>query len=515
MADYEKYIEPFIVPDPVVKKLEITEKSYPLNMASHQEDPIDLSLYGYLEEEYLVMGKANVYAWKDTTGRPGIKSENCPYCTRVIVRRPADPASFSGNVMVEMMHGGMGIDNPNVGWGSAFEHILASGDGYVGMSIAGTTFQALKTFDPVRYAPLSLANPLPPEERKPVGNMASSPDQWEKNKCGALPDDPSTEKGLDMDIMSQVSAMIKRGRPGTPFEGYRAEHTYLIGVTFAEIPCYVAAVMPYSMLEEDRPIYDGAVIYMSGRAGNLNREEDILPWDDPRCKCGGRVPIVRLQTAGDIRGTLPHPLWACMFRSENTDEPGKIGRTYEVAGASLKYCTRSGFKVYPGPEELEKAGVSDRNHKENTLAGGHPLTPSEKSGEVEPCDLPGVSIMQHIITGIYRNLKDWSSLGIPLPKASYLQITGPYPDTDFLYDEHGNQTGGVRSHYVDVPAAVYLDDGTIIPFSPEKLRALYGTKEKWLAEVSRRLEEMTEERWILPEGAAAMLEEARKCPLRF
>ena len=324
MATYKKYIEPFIVPDPVVEMLPVTPESFPLNMASHQEDPIELTAFDYVEEEYLVSGTANVYAWKDTTGRCAVRSEDCPYCTRVIVRKPRNPGKFSGNVMVEMMHGGMGIDNPNVGWGSAFEHILSSGDGYVGMSIAGTTFKALKTFDPARYARLSLPNPLPQEERKAAGNMASSPDQWEKNKCGAMPDDPTTEKGLDMDIMSQVSAMIKRGKPGTPFEGYHAERTYLIGVTFAEIPCYVSAVLPWSMLEEGKPIYDGAVIYMSGRAGNLNREEDILSWDDPRCKCGGPVPVVRLQTAGDIRGTIPHPLWPACSEARTATNPGSL-----------------------------------------------------------------------------------------------------------------------------------------------------------------------------------------------
>ncbi len=502
MQKDQELINPFIVPDPVVKKLEITDSSYPFNMAIHQEDPVNVAEYGYVEEEYLVSGLANVYAWKGTTGRPRIKTKDAPYCTRVIVRKPKDPASFSGSVMVELMHGGMKVDNPNIGWGSAFEHLMASGDGYVGVSVAGTTFQALKTFDPVRYAQLSLANPLPPEERLPVGNMASSPDQWEKNKCGALPDDPTTEKGLDMDMFSQVSAMIKRGRPGTPFEGYAARRTYLIGVTFAEIPCYVSAVMPYSLLEEDQPVYDGAVVYMSGRAGNLNREEDILSWDDERCKCGGRVPVVRLQTAGDIRGTLPHPLWACMFRSRNSDEPGNIGRTYEVAGASLRYCARGDIKVYPGPAELEKAGVRHLDHTKNTLRGGRP-------------EGPDVTIMQHIITGIYRNLKEWSLYGTPLPAAPYLAITSGYPDTDFIYDEHGNQTGGVRSHYVDIPAATYLDDGTILPFSCEKMRALYGTKDHWLKLVEENLAGMVRDRWILPEGAQAMLEEAKKNGISF
>ncbi|MCI8893340.1 MAG: hypothetical protein HFI41_01605 [Lachnospiraceae bacterium] len=497
MQNTEKWIETFIVPDPDIEQLAITEDSYPLNMALHQEDPIRLEEYGYVEEEYLVSGFANVYAWKGTTGRPRIRSEHGPYCTRILVRKPADRASFSGHVMVEMMHGGCRIDNPSVGWGSAFEHIMASGDGYVGMSIAGSTFEALKTFDPGRYGALELKNPLPPGQRGPVGNMASSPDQWEHNKGGAMEDLADQEKGLDMDIMSQVAAMIKRGRPGTPFAGYGAKYAYLIGVTFAEIPCYVSAVMPYSMLDGLRPVYDGAVIYMSGRAGNLNREEDILSWDDPRCKCGGMVPVVRIQTAGDMRGTLPHPLWACMFRSENSDEPGNLGRCYEVAGTSLKYCARGDVRTYPGSEELKKAGVEQYHQKPNPLRGTRP-------------EGMKVSIMPHFIAGVYRNLKDWAARGIPMPKAPYLEMTCGYPDADFVYDTHGNQRGGVRTHYVDVPAAAYLEDGTILPFGPEKMQALYGTREQWLEKTAERIRQMVEERWILPEGGEALLDEARQ-----
>ena len=489
------YIEKFVVPDPEVTFLPVTENSVPLNRACRQEDPLDLGAAGYVEEEYLVAGSANVYAWKGTTGRPKIKSSGCPYCTRIIVRKPALPSKFSGSVMVEMMHGGCKIDNPSIGWGMSFEHILESGDAYVGISVAGTTFKALQTFDPGRYAALEMKNPLPPEKREPAGNMASSPDQRENNKGGVMPDNSDQEKGLDMDMVSQVAAMIKRGRPGTPFAGYEAKRAYLIGVTFAEIPCYVSAILPYSMLRGDEPVYDGAVIYMSGRAGNLNREEDALSWDDPRCTCGGIVPIVRIQTAGDMRGTLPHPLWACMIRSENSDEPGRLSRCYEVAAASLRFCGRSDVMAYPGPEEIRKAGVESVNHENNTLRG------YRTSG-------PKVSIMQHIIACTYRNLKDWTTEGIPLPMAPYLDMTAGYPDADFVFDENGNQTGGVRSHYVDVPTATYLDNGEIILFAAQKLSELYGTREQWLKKVSDRLGRMVEERWILPAGAAAMLKEA-------
>ena len=495
MAMEPVYIEKFIVPDTKLRFLPVTEKSWPLNMASHQDDPIFLEEFGYVEEEYLVSGLANVYAWEGTVGRPKIRTAGCPYCTRIIVRKPADVKQFSGSVMVEMMHNGGDIDNPCAGWATSFEHIISSGDAYVGISVSGATFKALKNFDSERYADISYKNPLPPEQRRPFGNMALSPDQEKNVRGGVQIDDSDREKGMDFDMVSQVAAMIKRGMPGTPFEGYAAKRAYLVGVTFGEIPCYVSSILPYAMVEGDKPAYDGFIIYMSGRAGNLNREEGVLSWDDPRCKCGGIVPVVRIQTSGELRGVDPHPLWACMYRSENSDEPGNLGRWYEVAGASLKFSARRGVSTFPSSEEIIKAGVEEANKRWNAL---------------HTTMIPGlnVSIMQHIIACTYRNLKDWSIKGISLPQAPVIEMTGGYPDGEPMLDESGNQIGGVRSHYVDIPIASYSEDGTITPFSSEMLKGLYGSKENWLIKVSERLHEMVEERWILAEGAKMLLKEA-------
>ena len=153
-------------------------------------------------------------------------------------------------------------------------------------------------------------------------------------------------------------------------------------------------------------------------------------------------------------------------------------------------------------EEIKRAGVEEANKRYNALH----TTP-----------IPGlnVSIMQHIIACTYRNLKDWTIKGIPLPKAPVIELTGGYPDGEPVVDEHGNQIGGVRTHYVDVPIATYLEDGTIIPFDAEKLKKLYGSKDNWIQKVSERLEKMVEERWILPEGAKMLLAEAKETQWPF
>ena len=47
------------------------------------------------------------------------------------------------------------------------------------------------------------------------------------------------------------------------------------------------------------------------------------------------VPLMRIETAGDLRGELPHPSWGCLRRREDSDAPGDLLRMYEIAGLSV------------------------------------------------------------------------------------------------------------------------------------------------------------------------------------
>ena len=48
-----------------------TDESYPFNAANRQQKPFDLEKYGYVEEEYLISGYANVYEYHDAnSGTP-------------------------------------------------------------------------------------------------------------------------------------------------------------------------------------------------------------------------------------------------------------------------------------------------------------------------------------------------------------------------------------------------------------------------------------------------------------
>ena len=95
--------------------LPVTAASYPFGAADHTRVPEDLRAIGYVEEEFLVSGTANVYDWS-APGRPTVRTAGAPYTTRVLVRRPAAQARFSGNAVVEMLNPSNMFDL-NIGWG--------------------------------------------------------------------------------------------------------------------------------------------------------------------------------------------------------------------------------------------------------------------------------------------------------------------------------------------------------------------------------------------------------------
>ena len=65
----------------------VTATSYPFGAADHTMLPQNLKSLGYIEEEFLISGTANVYDWPGP-GPASVSVANAPYTTRVLVRRP-------------------------------------------------------------------------------------------------------------------------------------------------------------------------------------------------------------------------------------------------------------------------------------------------------------------------------------------------------------------------------------------------------------------------------------------
>src|SRR5690606_1981352 len=106
-------------------------------------------------------------------GSLAIRSEAAPYTTRILVRRPADPASFSGNVIVETVNNARNYDWAFI-WALSHDYLLARGDVFVAVTHTPEAIEALRSFDPERYDALSFANPLPGETCGPQNAAADA-----------------------------------------------------------------------------------------------------------------------------------------------------------------------------------------------------------------------------------------------------------------------------------------------------------------------------------------------------
>jgi hypothetical protein len=110
-------------------------------------------LQNYVQEEYFVSGVADVYTYNvspvpgEVVLQPASPSlpqtENVPYTTRIIVKRPANPADFSGTLVIEWWNSTAGFDTAPV-WDPMAEFAAREGWIYVGVTNSTTSIAFLK-----------------------------------------------------------------------------------------------------------------------------------------------------------------------------------------------------------------------------------------------------------------------------------------------------------------------------------------------------------------------------------
>jgi len=465
--------------------LEDSEASYSFNAARRQVVPMDLEKYGYVEEEFIVSGYANVYEYHDVGLYPKIRCENGRYTTRILVRRPKDPLKQSDFAVLEIFNYA-GPERAFAGWGFCGEYMLSRGDVWVGITIKQNAVNGLKQFDPKRYGDLGFPNPVPKEKRRPVYSM-----------IGRTPgeDAQNYESGLAYDAMGQVAALLKSRDSRNPLfrngvSRKPAKYVIGMGASGCDLSLYAAALQPFLTTDGTHPCFDGFHIHMTGYPGSISNGETRFEACDDRCKIMTNVPLVWTQTMGDMRGGGVHPSYSYMYRWPDSDLPGRQHRQYEIAAAPLGLlCDRA---CTPCDEDVERYTGKPTGKKE-TL---------EEDGEI---------LFFYVLRAVLDALKKWIRDGVPAPKSQYLEMKGEYPDADFVLDEHGNPKGGVRSPYVDVPVKTYtwIDDFSIFnqitPFSDEKLKSLYGSREEYLKKVIISTMKMVADGYLLAEDAPSIL----------
>jgi len=97
--------------------------------------PLELAAHGYVEQEFFASGTATAFkaASMPSNGDWSITpTTTAPYATRILVRRPADPARFNGTVIVEWMNVSAGESAPD--WDYLNPMLMREGYAYVAVS---------------------------------------------------------------------------------------------------------------------------------------------------------------------------------------------------------------------------------------------------------------------------------------------------------------------------------------------------------------------------------------------
>src|SRR3984885_11184131 len=164
----------------------VTADSFPFLAANRVFQPLDLKKAGYVEEEFIDSGTANVYDWA-ADGSLSVKTANAPYATRILVRRPANRARFSGHAIVELLNPARRFDWAMMS-GYSRDSFIERGDAWVGITMPGSG-EALRKFSDTRYPSVGFANPDPTETcAAGRGNATATSNQ---------------EEGLRWDMISQ------------------------------------------------------------------------------------------------------------------------------------------------------------------------------------------------------------------------------------------------------------------------------------------------------------------------
>ena len=409
----------------------------------------------YTENEYFLSGTATAYAASGTWGTDGRwiarPTTTAPYETRIIVRRPANPAKFNGTVVVEWMNVSAGTDE-DVDWGFAHDELVRDGFAYVGVSvqkagiyggggIPGIALSPLKVQDPVRYGPLV----------HPGDDYSYS-------------------------IFSQAGALLRHHSPTgiDPLGGLHVRRLIADGESQSafRMVTYANAIQP-----RDR-VFDAFLIHSRG-AGAAGINGATLSPSVAHIRSDLRQPVLQFQTETDLFGLGFYPA-----RQPDT----RRLRTWEVAGTAHVDQFELDYQV------------------EALTAGATTHIPGFPPGCATVNDGP-----QHdVLDTAYAALRGWLHGRSPAHGTPFAVSGG-----DIARDADGNAIGGIRTPAVDVPTAAYTGIGsggagcflfgTTVPFSASTLLARYPTHTSYVRKVKHAAERAVDHRFLLRPDAKAIV----------
>jgi hypothetical protein len=417
---------------------------------------------GYVEEELALAGTATSYRPEGELTGDGrwtlVELDEADFRTRVLVRRPADAADFSGTVVVEWLNVSGGID-ASPAYAYLAEEILRRGHAWVGVSAQhigveggpvlvptargeGIAGRGLRALDPARYDDL----------RHPGDAFA-------------------------YDIFTQVANAV---RAGDVLGDLAPEQLLAVGESqsaFA-LTTYANGVQPLS------GAFDGFLIH-SRAAAALPLEgvdvaiADALGGTPTTIRTDLDVPVLTLQTETDV---------VTFLRSADARQPDADRlRLWEVAGSAHADAFLLGDPAALGCTSPVNAGPT-----------------------------------RFVARAALFHLDRWAAGGAPPPEADRLELDAAgqlvrdedgnvvggvrTPHVDVPVDTLSGEPPAGAS-------IVCMLAGSTVPLPAERLAARYGSAVAYLAEFEAALDRTIDAGFLLVEDRAAVVDDA--APERF
>jgi len=303
------------------------------------------------------------------------------------------------------------------------------------------------------------------------------------------------EEGLRFDLISQVGALLKAAPAGSPFAGFRVEGIYMTS-QFPDVVTYLDAIHSHARLANGKPVIDGYLLRNPGAPSRLSNCGTAPARNDPRSIVAKvDVPVIEVVAQGEVDASLAQ-------RRPDSDDADNRFRRYEVAGASHidRWAYDRGFP----------------NFADQTASGGTAQGTPEFPLNAK-CDPPFTfstdTRLKYVYDSTLVHLDQWARKGKPAPRASLIEVK----DGAVVLDQAGNGVGGVRSPWVDVPAATYFtgttpaacrEFGHTVAFDKARMDSLYGNEKNYQTKFDKSVDELVKAGWYTESDGKKMKAEA-------
>jgi hypothetical protein len=429
---------------------------------------LDLEARGYQEEEFFVEGTATRYQPRLGTeiGRDGrwyVEAvETTPYKSRFVVYRPVEPRAFNGTVLVSWNNVSAGFD----GYTVDSPEILDSGFAYVAVTTQRAGVHGMGD--------------------NPMGLVA-----WDPDRYGSL---SITSDDYSYDIFTQVARLVASNRsrsPIDPLRGLDVRHLVAIGgsQSAGRLATYINAVQPIAL------VFDAFLPFLYFGGGAPLEVGDY---------------VFNPAQARERRGLPSVP---CLLRDD-------LDARVMIVNSELEAIACYGVRQ-PDTDRFRSWEVAGTAHVSAESMRARAQSMRRDVGDSAQMDVAGINEVpiNPVMEAAYPRLQSWLERGAPPPAQRRIDFSGDPPDV--VRDEHGIARGGIRLPQVEVPiatnsalpapnSAMGFLGGSCVPFSPEKIRALYGNVNTYLTRFEEAARSAEKSGVILPRDVERLIAEARE-----